>query len=115
MVSLPWPPSVNRVWRSYRGRTVLASEVRTYRKAVWAEVLLQGIPRHMLNKRLEVSILANAPDERARDLDNLLKAPLDALKHCGVILDDSLIDLLRIERGEVSKRPRLTIQISERQ
>jgi crossover junction endodeoxyribonuclease RusA len=61
--------------------------------------------------KLRVTITANPPDQRARDLDNLLKAPLDALAKAGVYADDKQIDELMIKRGEVMKLGQLVIEI----
>ena len=38
---------------------------------------------------VEVEILVQAPDNRRRDLDNLLKVCLDSLVNAGVLQDDS--------------------------
>lgn len=43
------------------------------------------------------------PDRRKRDIDNVLKALLDALQHAGCYEDDSQLDDLRIVRCEVRK------------
>jgi Holliday junction resolvase RusA-like endonuclease len=40
-------------------------------------------------RRVAVSIVAFPPDNRTRDLDNILKALLDSLQHAGVIPDDN--------------------------
>ncbi|EGM8635893.1 RusA family crossover junction endodeoxyribonuclease, partial [Escherichia coli] len=34
-----------------------------------------------------------------RDLDNILKAPLDALTHAGLLMDDEQFDEINIVRG----------------
>jgi len=104
-LKLPWPPSVNTYWRSpstgkLAGRTLISERGRAYRKQVADAVLRAGCPKADQG-RLEVAIIAEPPDRRRRDLDNLPKAILDALTHAGVIEDDSLIDDLRIVRGEV--------------
>lgn len=46
--------------------------------------------------KLKVVIEAWRPDNRRRDLDNLLKAVLDSMGHAGLYVDDSLIVDLRI-------------------
>ena len=48
--------------------------------------------------KLSVAILASPPDNKRRDLDNLLKSLLDALQHAGVYKDDNQIDQLQIAR-----------------
>lgn len=111
MISLPWPPSVNRYWRSAMGRVLISAEGREYRRNVAACCLVQGV--RGTAGPLAVSIVAHAPDGRRRDLDNLLKAPLDALTHAGAWKDDSQISDLRIMWGEPSKPGRLEITITE--
>lgn len=111
MISLPWPPSVNRYWRSAMGRVLISAEGRKYRRAVDAECFLHRV--RGTAGPLAVSIVAHAPDGRRRDLDNLLKAPLDALTHAGAWEDDSQISDLRIMWGEPSKPGRLEITITE--
>lgn len=94
-VTLPWPPSVNTYWRVFNGRAILSEAGRKYRKAVAEQVLIQRAAKHF-NKPVIVMIEAFRPDNRRRDLDNLLKAVLDGLAHAGVFEDDSLIHDLRI-------------------
>jgi crossover junction endodeoxyribonuclease RusA len=94
-LSLPWPPSVNRYWRTFQGRMIISAEGRTYRKSVADQVLIQRGAKHYQGK-LKVEIEAWRPDNRRRDLDNLLKAVLDSLTHAGVWEDDGNIVDLRI-------------------
>ena len=74
---------------------LISKKGRDYRKAVADQVLLQRGAKFYKGK-VRLSIEAYRPDERKRDLDNLLKAPLDALTHAGVYMDDHLIVDLRI-------------------
>lgn len=105
-IRLPWPPSVNRMWRTphkgpLAGRTMLSKEGRQFRADVEENLLRQGIPRRALSGRLEVTIRCWPPDRRARDLDNLPKGILDALQKSGVIDDDKLIDVLHVHRCQI--------------
>jgi Holliday junction resolvase RusA-like endonuclease len=50
-----------------------------------------------LHGDVALSIVAHPPNRRKRDLDNLLKAPLDAMAHAGVYDDDGQIVRLSIE------------------
>jgi crossover junction endodeoxyribonuclease RusA len=97
---LPYPPSINRYWRNlvvgHKGRTIISREGRDYRDEVCA--LLRGRDQSVLTGRLAVVLELHPPDRRRRDLDNTLKATLDALTHAGVWLDDSQIDELTIRR-----------------
>jgi crossover junction endodeoxyribonuclease RusA len=94
-LTLPWPPSVNKYWRTFQGRMIISAEGRSYRKAVADQVLIQRGAKHYTGK-LRVQIEAFRPDNRRRDLDNLLKAVLDGCTHAGVWEDDSNIVDLRI-------------------
>lgn len=114
---LPFPPSVNTYWRhiskgKLAGRVLISEKGRQYR----AEVLYTiGLARKLVQRmegRLAVEILANPPDRRQRDLDNLPKAILDALTHAGMWHDDSQIDLLIVRRGEVVPDGEIVLRIS---
>lgn len=98
-LTLPFPPSVNTYWRTYNGRMLISEKGRAYRKAVADQVLIQRGNKHYECK-VKMTIEAFRPDKRKRDLDNLLKAPLDALTHAGVYMDDQLIVDLRIYWAE---------------
>lgn len=115
-VTLPWPPSTNRIWRNVavhgQPRTLLSEEGRRFRTTAAQMCMLGGVNNRQLAGRLAVSLVACPPDRRARDLDNVLKATLDALTHAGVWLDDSQIDLLSVERAQVVKGGELRVTIS---
>lgn len=95
---LPWPPSVNSYWRTVNGRMITSKQGREYRAEVCAQIQAQNTEQ-FLGKEIEVEIEAFRPDRRRRDLDNLLKAVLDALCHAGVYDDDSQIQRLTIFWG----------------
>ncbi|AKC12291.1 TPA: RusA family crossover junction endodeoxyribonuclease [Escherichia coli] len=50
---------------------------------------------------------------RRRDLDNILKAPLDALTHAGLLIDDEQFDEINIVRGLPVPGGRLGVKIYE--
>jgi crossover junction endodeoxyribonuclease RusA len=58
-----------------------------------------------------IAILAAPPDKRKRDLDNVLKALLDSLTHCGVWTDDSQVAELVIRRVEPCKPGHVMIMV----
>lgn len=111
MIVLPWPPSVNRMWRSVRGRNILSKEGRAYREA-GLEVLQRQAPQCWpADVRLSVSISVYPPDRRRRDLDNMPKAVLDLLTHGSVYGDDSQIDRLEIVRRECHPGGRVIVDV----
>lgn len=88
-VSIPFPPSVNHYWRNVGGRTYISERGKTYRQAVG--VACFGM--QPLTGDVAVIIEVTAPDRRRRDLDNLLKASLDALSGWLWHDDDQIADL----------------------
>lgn len=100
-VVLPWPPSVNAMWRNVKGRTLLSVRGRSFRKDALAACLVGGVTQRRLTGRLSLHLVVCAPDRRERDLDNTVKGVQDALTHAGVWLDDSQIDRLVVERGPI--------------
>lgn len=99
-VTLPYPPSVNRLWRSVRGRVIRSAEYEAWLneaswiiyRAVGKTADCQGVVGpYALTVRL------CPPDRRARDLDNTLKALSDALKLGEAIQDDHLCQRIDLE------------------
>lgn len=116
---LPWPPTVNHYWRTaVRGKgakarvvTYVSNDGVEYRKAVYGAV--PDSARRKFSGRLALTLTAYPPDLRRRDLDNTLKATLDALAHAGVYLDDGQIDSLVIERREPVRGGALGVVVQE--
>jgi crossover junction endodeoxyribonuclease RusA len=106
-LTLPWPPSINHYWRHARGKHYISAEGKAYRDTV-RDVLAAGRAQ-TLSGRVAVTIVANPPDRRKRDLDNVLKALLDALTHAGLWTDDEQIDDLRIVRDRVVAPGRVAV------
>lgn len=103
-ITLPFPPSVNHYWRRVGPKTLVSKAGRQYRDAVQAACIDAGVYRRRFDQRARVALVAFPPDRRRRDLDNLLKATLDALVAAEVLTDDSLIDDLWIRRGPCDPR-----------
>lgn len=100
MLRLPWPPSVNHYWSTDRiGRWHLKKAGRNYRLAVFACLKVQGwLGKHPIFRQpLGAWIDLYPPaDRRKRDVDNVLKALLDALQNCRVMKDDSQVKYLSV-------------------
>jgi crossover junction endodeoxyribonuclease RusA len=98
-IELPWPPSVNRYWRSVGAKTLISKEGRHYREFAEGFAWEQDRRAWPLKGRLRVVVTAFPPDRRRRDLDNILKSLLDTLEHIGLYEDDSQIDRLEVTRA----------------
>jgi crossover junction endodeoxyribonuclease RusA len=95
-LNLPWPPSANRYWRNLLGRTVVSREAKEYKEVVKKLVLVNRLK--MMEGRLCLTIHAYPPDNRRRDLDNLIKIVADSLQDAGLFADDSQIDCIVVKR-----------------
>lgn len=112
-LTLPFPPSTNNLFMSIGRKRISSPKARSYALAVRQAVLAAGTPQ-IASEAVRIVIAAWVPDARARDLDNLLKAPLDGLVKAGVLTDDSLITDIRIYRAGLDRgNPRLTVWIEE--
>ena len=98
-LTLPYPPSVNSYYRHVGPRVLISREGRRFRKRVCS--ILAACRVRPLEGPLALEIDVHPPDRRRRDLDNTLKALLDAMEHGGAYRDDSQIVRLVIEK----KRP----------
>lgn len=113
MILLPYPPSTNRYWRSFRGRMVRSKVATDYKDEVRARAIEAGI--ELLDGCVAVNMelcpalpkdwrkrLAKDPawalSVRRIDLDNAQKVALDALQ--GVAYEnDRQVTMLSISLG----------------
>lgn len=110
-LDLPFPPTVNTYWRRVGSKTLISKKGRAYAEQVaW---ITRHSARFPAGKRAAIMVEAYMPDKRNRDLDNLFKALLDSLVKAGVLVDDSVIDDLRIVRKDVIKGGKVVVSISE--
>ncbi len=109
-MTLPYPPTVNTYWRTVGGKMLLSSKARNYRRDVLNMLRFLGIPTR--TGPLKVCIVFHAPDNRRRDLDNLPKGLLDALKYAGVYGDDSQVRHLDLSFGEMVKGGSALVEVS---
>lgn len=99
---LPFTPSVNRMYRTWKGRMLISESGRAYHREVAmlvARARGEGlIPKEPLTGRLALLVTVHPPDRKRRDLDNLAKGLQDSLEKAGVYVDDSQVDDLHIKR-----------------
>ncbi len=113
-ILLPYPPSANRYWRSFRGRMVRSAEANTYRDITQQTFTEAGVDlfEEPVVVRMELHPVLPADWERRQkkdphwwlrvrrlDLDNAQKVVLDALQ--GVcFVNDRMVTKLTISLGE---------------
>ncbi len=98
-LKLPWPPTVNMYWRHSKFGNYISGKGKKYRKEIVNLIKQQNLDIKTTS-RIKITITANPPDRRKRDLDNLPKAVFDSLTHANFWDDDEQIDDMRIRRGE---------------
>jgi Holliday junction resolvase RusA-like endonuclease len=108
---LSYPPSVNHYWRHVGDRTLISRAGREYRQRITDELAHQGVTAAGGSIALFISV--HPPDRRRRDLDNILKALLDALQHGGAYQDDSQIDSLQVVRSKPVPGGKVMVEITE--
>jgi crossover junction endodeoxyribonuclease RusA len=101
-IHIPFPPTVN----SYYGSKMVGRKKiqyikpagKRYREDV-CKAVVEQVGYLELDDQLYVEVVLYPPDLRGRDLDNYMKALLDALTHAKFWMDDKQIDQLCIFRG----------------
>lgn len=101
--TLPWPPSVNGYWRSFRGRQIISKRGREYKETVAGLMDDLNLSDEMISDRVAVRITLCPPTLRKYDIDNFCKCVFDALSKCGFWEDDELVYALNIRKGEKIK------------
>lgn len=85
---LPYPPTVNHLYRNTKRGRVKTERYKTWLNAAgWA--LREQKPRKIAGE-YALWLYPQRPDNRRRDLGNLLKSIEDLLSACNVIEDDAL-------------------------
>jgi len=106
-LELPFPPSANRYWRRRGGSYFICKSGIAFRAAVAGVVAAAGV--QPLAGRVLVAMTLDVPDRRRRDVDNYQKPAIDALMHAGCFKDDSQVDVLVMDRGQLWRGGRLRV------
>lgn len=112
-LTLPWPPSLNRIWRAVGGKLLLSLVARNYKRAAAAALPVGRVPPP-LSGRLLVWMTLHPPLKLANarwDIANREKLMIDCLTEQRVWLDDSQIDAMVILRGEPAGAGRVELTI----
>ena len=104
---LPYPPTVNHMYRRARGHLALTPEALAFRHAVRMIAMAQAVTP--IIGPVAVFLDVYRPRRRG-DLDNLLKATLDALN--GVAYrDDNQVEQITAVRYDDKRAPRVEVSV----
>ena len=109
---LPYPPSVNNYWHTSGKRRYISPAGKKFTEDVAKNVYEQGYKRFG-DKSLGISVMIHPRSKRIFDLDNTLKAILDALMKANVYDDDSQFEYIEIARGEARDGGAAVVHIYE--
>lgn len=110
-LTLPYPPTVNHYWGQVGSKKFLGKKGKEFRESVF--LCVYAAQQGRLDARLHMEVYLYPPDNRKRDVDNVLKPLLDALEHAGTYENDSQIDKLCVTRMEVTKGGSCDVVITE--
>lgn len=106
-LELPYPISVNRYYRNFRGMTVKSAEARDYQAIIRALAMQEGFSEPLSGAiHVEMTYHPKRPKKwtvgtptRSQDISNVIKVAEDALN--GIAWhDDKQITFLAIAKGE---------------
>ena len=96
---LPWPVSVNSLYRAKGKKIYITAKGKAFKKA--CGIIFAGIKMVYETERVWLDIEVYPPDNRRRDISNLIKIVEDALPW---FKDDSQVDKIEIIRCEKDHR-----------
>lgn len=108
---LPYPPTVNGMYRRRGARTFLADAHRDFRAAAMAYGAAQrdAMGARPLTGAVTLAVDAFRPAKRG-DIDNVLKALLDALQGVAYENDAQVVEIL-IRRWDDASAPRVVVNV----
>jgi len=116
-IQLPYPPSMNTIWRSYHGHVVLSAAARRWKRD--AQMLALGAGMRPLAGAVVVMTTlhpkltkAGMASKQRQDCDNHIKITLDALNGVGFIDDKQVIRIVA-EVGEPIQGGGLTVTVKQ--
>ena len=113
VLKIPFPPTVNHIWTRVGNRSFLTREYRRFLALVVGAVESAKVaPGFKEAPAYSVQLTVFPPDRRARDLDNFLKAALDAVTRAQLCPDDSLVCQLSATKGAPAEKPFAVLEIT---
>ncbi|MBQ3347290.1 MAG: RusA family crossover junction endodeoxyribonuclease [Synergistaceae bacterium] len=97
------PPTVNHLYRNYRGRRYKTTSGRKYQEHIAEQIRREWKGKPAYKEPVELRIIFTTNDRRKWDIDNRVKALQDCLSLAGMIEDDRQINILYAERRQGDK------------
>lgn len=104
---LPYPPTTNHMYRRARGHLALTEQALRFRHAV--RMIALGVCVEPLAGSVAVFLDVYRPRRRG-DLDNILKATLDALNGVAYCDDDQVVQITA-QRYDDKVSPRVEVHV----
>lgn len=108
-LTLPVPPSGNRMWRHYGKKVVLSSVVENYYVAVRVAGL-QARLKDPLEGPLRVTVRWFR-GRQAGDLDNRLKVLMDSLQGVAYVSDAQVFEIHAFKDDSQPRKPRCEVKV----
>ena len=105
---LPYPPTVNHMYRRARGHLALTPEALAFRHAVRMIAIMQAVTP--ITGPVAVFLDVYRPRRRG-DLDNILKATLDAIQNGVAYRDDDQVEQITAVRYDDKRAPRIEVSV----
>jgi crossover junction endodeoxyribonuclease RusA len=110
-LTLPEPPSANRIWRNGRGRTYTSQAAKDFKAAVLAAALKAGIRKPLFTGPVRLTMIWYR-QRKAGDTSNRIKVVEDALNNV-LWLDDKQVCELHVYRVDGQRPGRLEVTIAD--
>lgn len=108
-LTLPMPPVLNRMYRTFQGRMLLSKDGRQYKKDVEMLCLMERIKP--LSGDIALDIKLYRPAKRG-DIDAYFKGLFDALNGIAWIDDKQIVEM-RVQRLDDKHSPRVEIEVTQ--
>lgn len=111
--TLPYPPSINSYWATFRNRRITTKRGRDYVKLVAEEMIKLNLHSEMVSDDIAFEMTINPPTLRKYDVDNFTKGVFDALTKCDFWVDDEQVQKLTVRKGVKIKGGNVEVAITK--
>jgi len=112
-IILTIPPSANSQWRIANNRIFKTKEAKSWQEEAAWELKLSARGQKIPLDRIGVTMEVFFPDNRKRDIDNLLKLTGDAIQESGIVKNDADIWAWNVRKDLDREKPRMEVEILE--